>query len=68
MASEDPLSLSTVCDGSHGDNHSSLARDNQMDEKDIDVVLFYPLYSGWDFPGYLFLFKNLNQAACWAIS
>jgi hypothetical protein len=31
-------------------------------------VLFYPLYSGWDFPEYPFLFKNPNQAACWAIS
>ena len=68
MASEDPLSLSTVCNGSHGDNHSSLTRDNQTDEKDIDVMLFYPLYSGWDFPEYPFLFKNPNQAACWAIS
>ncbi len=46
MASEDPLSLSTVWDGIHGDNHSSLTWDNQTDEKDIDVVLFYPLYSG----------------------
>ncbi len=72
ICATDPLSLSTVCDGSHGDNHSSLTRDNQTDEKDDekdnDVVLFYPLYSGWDFPEYPFLFKNPNQAACWAIS
>ncbi len=68
MASEDPVSLSTVCNGIHGDYHSSLTSDNQMDENNIDVVLYYPLYSGWDFPEYLFLFKNPNQVACWAIS
>jgi hypothetical protein len=34
----------------------------------VDVVLYYPLYSGWDFPEYPFLFKKPNKAACWAIS
>jgi hypothetical protein len=32
------------------------------------VVLYYPLYSRWDFPEYPFLFKEPNKAACWAIS
>jgi hypothetical protein len=40
MASEDPLSLSTVCDQSHGDNHSSLTRDNQTDEKTLMSCYF----------------------------
>ncbi len=40
MATEDPLSLSTVCDGSHGDNHSSLTRDNQMAEKTLMSCYF----------------------------
>jgi hypothetical protein len=32
------------------------------------MSLYDPLYSGWDFPEYPFLFKKPNEAACWAIS
>jgi hypothetical protein len=32
------------------------------------VTLYYPLYSGWEFPEYQFLFKEPSKATCWAIS
>jgi hypothetical protein len=68
MASEDPLSQSTVCNGIHGDYYSCVTFDNLTEDNIVYVVLYYPLYSGWDFPEYPFLFKKPNKAACWAIS
>ncbi len=67
MASEDPLSQSTVCDSIHGDYYSCVTFDNLTEDKKIYVILYYPLYSGWDFPEYPFLFKKPNKAACWAM-
>jgi hypothetical protein len=48
MASEDPLSQSTVCDGIHGDYYSCVTFDNLTEENEVYVVLYYPLCSGWD--------------------
>ncbi len=68
MASEDPLSQSTVCDGIHGDYYSCVTFDNLNEDNEVYVILYYPLYSGWDFPEYPFLFKKPNKAACWSMS
>jgi hypothetical protein len=68
LASEDPLSQSTVCNGIHGDYNCCVTSDTVTDDNELSVILYYPLYSGWDFPQYPFLFKKWNEAACWAIS
>jgi hypothetical protein len=68
MASEDPLSQSSVCNGIHGNYYSCVTFDNLTEDNEVYVILYYPLYSGWDFPEYPFLLKKLNEAACWAIS
>jgi hypothetical protein len=68
MASEDPLSQSTVCNGIHGHYDCCVTVDNLSKVNEVYVVLYYPLYSGWDFPEYLFFFKKPNEAAYWAIS
>ncbi len=67
MASEDPLSQSTVCNGIHGDYYSCVTFDNLTEDNQVYAVLYYPLYSGWDFPEYPFLFKKPSKAACWPI-
>ncbi len=68
MASEDPLSQSTLCNGNHGDYDCCVTVDNLTEGNEVYVVLYYPLYCGWDFSEYPFLFRKLNEAACWAIS
>jgi hypothetical protein len=68
MASEDPLSQSTVCNGIHGDYYSCVTFDNPTEDNEVYVILCYPFYSGWDLPEYPFLFKKPNKAACWAMS
>jgi hypothetical protein len=68
MASEDPRSQSTVCNGIHGNYDCCVTVDNLTEDNEVYVVLYYPLYSGWDFPEYLFLFKKPNEVAYWAIS
>jgi hypothetical protein len=68
MASDDPLSQSTVCNGIHGDYYSCVAFDNLAEDNEVYVVLCYTLYSRWDLPEYLFLFKKPNKVACWAMS
>ncbi len=68
MVSEDSFSQSTVCNGIHGDYYFCVTFDNLTEDNEIYVVLYYPLYSGWDFPEYPFLFKKPNKAACWAMS
>ncbi len=68
MASEDPLSQSTVCDGIHGDYYSCITFDNLTEDNQVYVILYYPLNSGWNFPEYPFLFKKPNKVACWAMS
>jgi hypothetical protein len=68
MASKDPLSQSTVCNDIHGDYFSCVTIVNLPEDNEVYVVLYYPLYSGWDFPKYPFLFKKPYKAACWAIS
>ncbi len=68
MVSEDPLSQSTVCNGIHGDYYSCVTFDNLTEDNEVYVILYYPLYSGWDFTEYWFLFKKPNKAACWAMS
>jgi hypothetical protein len=68
MASEDPLSQSTVCDEIHGDYYCCVTVANLTEDNEVYVVLYYPLYSGWYSPEYPFLFKKPNKAAWWAIS
>jgi hypothetical protein len=68
MASEDPLSQSTVCNGIHGDYYSCVTFDNLTEDNEVNVVLYYQLYSMWDFTEYLFLFKKPNKVTCWAMS
>ncbi len=46
MASEDPLSQSTVCDGIHGIYYCCVTFDNLTKDNEVYVVFFYPLYSG----------------------
>ncbi len=48
MASKDPLSQSTVCDGIHGDYYSCVSFYNLTEDNEVYVILYYPLYSGWD--------------------
>ena len=67
-ASEDPLSQSTVCNDIHGDYYSCVTFDNPTEDNEVYIVLYYPLYSGWDFPEYPFLFKKPNMVVCWAMS
>lgn len=31
-------------------------------------VMYYPLYSGWQFPQFPYMFRYPTEAACWAIS
>ncbi len=50
MASQDPLSQSTVCNGIHGNYYCCVTVDNLTEDNEVYVVLYYPLYSGWDFP------------------
>jgi hypothetical protein len=62
MAREDPLlSHATVCDGIHGDYHSCITFDNLTEDNEVYVLLYYPIYSGWDFPEYPFLFVETKQ-------
>jgi hypothetical protein len=68
MASKDPLSQSTGYNGIHGDYYSCVTFDNLTEDNEVYVILYYPLYSGWDFSEYPFLFKKPNEAACWAMS
>ena len=63
LASEDPLSQSTVCNGIQGDYHYGVTLENQA-----ELSLYTTQYSRWDFPEYPFLFKELSKATCWAIS
>ncbi len=66
MASEDPLSQSTVWDDIHGDYYCCVTVDNLTEDNEVYVVLYYPLYNGCDFLEYPFLFKKPNKVACWA--
>jgi hypothetical protein len=68
MASEDPISQSIVCNGIHGNYYYCVTFDIPTEYNEVYDILYYPLYSGWDFPEYPFLFKKPNEAACWAMS
>jgi hypothetical protein len=46
MASEYPLSQSSVCDGIHGNYYCCVTVDNVTEDNEVYVVLYYPLYSG----------------------
>jgi hypothetical protein len=68
MASKNPLSQSTVCDGILGDYSFYVSFDNLTEDDEVYVVLYYPVYSGWDFSEYPFPWKKSNEAACWAMT
>jgi hypothetical protein len=61
MASKDPLSQSTGYNGIHGDYYSCVTFDNLTEDNEVYVVLYYPLYSEWDFPDICFFSRNQTR-------
>ncbi len=68
LASADPPSMFTGTNGISCDMKCVESYESAKGCLISPEMYYYPLYSGWNFLGYPFLFRKPTEATCWAMS